>query len=78
MFGMPTCKVEHKKPPELLVQLPIPEWKWICITMDFITGFPRTPQGLDAIWIVVDRVTKSAYFVPIQDQLSNGQISSCI
>ena len=47
-------KAEHKKPPGLLVPLPIPEWKWCHIAMDFGTGFPRTSQGLDTVWVVVD------------------------
>ena len=58
-------KAEHMKPPGLLVSLPIPEWKWEYITMDFILGLPRTAQGLDAIWVVVDRLTKIAHFIPI-------------
>src|SRR3954471_20710393 len=45
--------------------LEIPEWKWDNITMDFVTGFPHTARGFDAIWVVVDRLTKSAHFIPI-------------
>ena len=59
-------KAEHKKPPGLLVPLPIPEWKWCQIAMDFVTGLPRTSQGLDTVWVVVDRLTKSVHFLPIR------------
>nr|GEX93778.1 retrotransposable element Tf2 [Tanacetum cinerariifolium] len=42
----------------------IPEWKWENVTMDFVTGLPRTPSGYDFIWVIVDRLTKSAHFLP--------------
>ena len=58
-------KAEYKKPPRLRVPLPILEWKWCHIAMDFFTGLPRTSQGLDTVWIVVDRLTKSAHVLPI-------------
>ena len=48
-------KVEHQRPSGLLQPLPIPEWKWEHITMDFVMGLPRTQQGHNAIWIIVDR-----------------------
>ena len=59
-------KADHKKPPGLLVPLPIPEWKWYHIAMDFVAGLPRTSQGLNTVWVVVDRLTKSAHFLPIR------------
>ncbi|GJR95303.1 putative reverse transcriptase domain-containing protein [Tanacetum coccineum] len=52
---------------ELLVQPKIPKWKWDNITMDFITKLPRSPQGFDTIWVIVDRLTKSAHFLPIRE-----------
>nr|GFA64464.1 reverse transcriptase domain-containing protein [Tanacetum cinerariifolium] len=42
----------------------IPEWKWENVTMDFVTGLLRTPSGYDLIWVIVDRLTKSTYFLP--------------
>ncbi|GJZ66576.1 putative reverse transcriptase domain-containing protein [Tanacetum coccineum] len=45
----------------------IPEWKWENITMDFITRLLRTNNGHDAIWVIVDRLTKSAHFLAIHE-----------
>nr|GEV45861.1 putative reverse transcriptase domain-containing protein [Tanacetum cinerariifolium] len=60
-------KAEHQRPSGLLVQLTIPEWKWDNIKMDFITKLPKSPQGFDTIWVIVDRLTKSAHFLPIKE-----------
>nr|GFB02163.1 hypothetical protein [Tanacetum cinerariifolium] len=62
-----TCakvKAEHLKPSGLLQQSEILKWKWENVTMDFVAGLPRTPSGYDSIWVIVDRLTKSAYFLP--------------
>ncbi|GJU26009.1 putative reverse transcriptase domain-containing protein [Tanacetum coccineum] len=64
-----TCakvKAEHQKPSGLLQQPKIPEWKWEKITMDFVSGLSRTPSGYDSIWVIVDRLTKSAHFLPMK------------
>ncbi|GJS68535.1 putative reverse transcriptase domain-containing protein [Tanacetum coccineum] len=45
----------------------IPEWKWDNITMDFVTKLPKTSQGYDTIWVIVDRLTKSAIFTPMRE-----------
>jgi hypothetical protein len=50
----------------LLQPLQTPQWKWDEIGMDFIVGLPRTRAGYDSIWVVVDRLTKSAHFVPVK------------
>nr|GEW54991.1 putative reverse transcriptase domain-containing protein [Tanacetum cinerariifolium] len=65
-----TCarvKAEHQRPSGLLVQPMIPEWKWDNIMMDFITKLPKSLQGFDTIWVIVDRLTKSAHFLPIRE-----------
>ncbi|GJR06202.1 putative reverse transcriptase domain-containing protein [Tanacetum coccineum] len=65
-----TCakvKAEHQKPSGLLVQPEIPEWKWDKITMDLVTKLPRTANGYDTIWVIVDRLTKSAHFLPMRE-----------
>ncbi|GKB64215.1 putative reverse transcriptase domain-containing protein [Tanacetum coccineum] len=65
-----TCarvKVEHQRPSGLLVQPEIPQWKWDNITMDFVTKLPKSSQGYDTIWVIVDRLTKSAIFVPMRE-----------
>ena len=56
-------KIEHQRPGGLLQSLPIPEWKWDHITMDFVSGFPRTARGHNVVWVIVDRLTKSAHFL---------------
>ena len=65
-------KAEHQKPAGLLQPLEVPEWKWEHITMDFVTGLPRTQKGHNAVWVIVDRLTKSAHFLAmnIKDSLS--------
>ncbi|GKD31851.1 reverse transcriptase domain-containing protein, partial [Tanacetum coccineum] len=65
-----TCarvKAEHQRLSGLLVQPEIPEWKWDNITMDFITKLPKSLQGFNTIWVIVDRLTKSAFFLPIRE-----------
>lgn len=60
-------KAEHQKPYGNLQQLEIPEWKWDHLTMDFVTKLPRTPKGNDMVWVIVDRLTKSAHFLAIRE-----------
>ncbi|GJX06583.1 putative reverse transcriptase domain-containing protein [Tanacetum coccineum] len=65
-----TCakvKIEYQKPSGLLVQPEIPQWKWENITMDFVTKLPKTATGQDTIWVIVDRLTKSAHILPMQE-----------
>ncbi|GJR52117.1 putative reverse transcriptase domain-containing protein [Tanacetum coccineum] len=62
----PSCT--NQNPSGLLQQSEIPVWKWERITMDFITKLPRTPSGYDSIWVIVDRLTKSAHFIPMNEK----------
>ncbi|GJU14513.1 putative reverse transcriptase domain-containing protein [Tanacetum coccineum] len=65
-----TCakvKAEHQRPSGLLVQPEIPQWKWDNITMDFIMKLPKSSKGYDIIWVIVDRLTKSAIIVPMRE-----------
>jgi hypothetical protein len=59
-------KAEHRHPTGLLQPLPIPEWKWEVVTMDFITKLPRTNKQHDSIMVVVDKLTKAAHFIPVK------------
>ncbi|GKF53019.1 putative reverse transcriptase domain-containing protein, partial [Tanacetum coccineum] len=68
-------KAEHQRPPGLLQQPEIPEWKWKWIVMDFVTKLPRTSSGHDAIWVIVDRLTKSAHFLPMREDYKMDRLS---
>ncbi|GJZ90675.1 putative reverse transcriptase domain-containing protein [Tanacetum coccineum] len=73
-----TCakvKAEYQKPSGLLVQPKIPEWKWENITMDFVTKLPKTASGQDMIWVIVDRLTKSAHFLPAKENDSMEKLT---
>nr|GEZ77538.1 putative reverse transcriptase domain-containing protein [Tanacetum cinerariifolium] len=73
-----TCakvKAEHKRPSGLLQQPKIPVWKWDRITMDFITMLPRTQTGYDSIWVIVDRLTKSAHFIPVNEKFKTKKLA---
>ncbi|KAI3684146.1 hypothetical protein L6452_33365 [Arctium lappa] len=63
-------KTEHQKSSGMLQQMEIPVWKWEMITMDFVTKLPKTVKGHDAIWVIVDRLTNSAHFLPISEKYS--------
>jgi transposase InsO family protein len=68
-------KAEHQRPAGLLHPLKIPEWKWEEIGMDFITGLPRTQKGYDVIWVIVDRLTKVAHFIPVKTTYKGSQLA---
>ena len=73
-----TCqqvKAEHQVPTGLLNPLPIPQWKWDNITMDFVSGLPLTQQKHDSVWVIVDRLTKSAHFIPVRIDYSMDRLA---
>ena len=64
-----TCqqvKAEHQRHGGMLQPLKIPEWKWEDVTMDFVSGLPKSSEGYDSIWVIVDRMTKSTHFLPVK------------
>ncbi|GJX62975.1 putative reverse transcriptase domain-containing protein [Tanacetum coccineum] len=76
--GCLTCskiKAEHQKPSGLLQQPKIPEWKWEKITMDLVTKLPRSSSGYDAIWVIMDRLTKSDHFLPIHEDCKTEKLA---
>nr|GEU37984.1 retrotransposon protein, putative, Ty3-gypsy subclass [Tanacetum cinerariifolium] len=68
-------KAEYMKPFGLLVQPKIPQWKWENITTDFVTKLPKTTTGQDMIWVIVDRLTKSAHFLPAKENDSMEKLT---
>ena len=81
-----TCqqvKVEHQVPSSLLNPISIPQWKWDNITMDFVSSFPLTQKKHDSVWVIMDRLTKSADFLPFwldysMDQLVEFYVSKIV
>jgi hypothetical protein len=71
-----TCqrvKADYLRPTGNLPSLSIPEWKWENICMDFIMGLLRTSHGYNSIWVIVDRLTKLAHFIPAATTCRIGQ-----
>ncbi|KAI3685420.1 hypothetical protein L6452_34662 [Arctium lappa] len=68
-------KAEHQRPYGSLQSLEIPEWKWEHITMDFVTKLPKTLRGHDTIWVIVDRLTKSAHFLAMRETLPMDKLA---
>jgi len=64
------AKIEHQRSGGTLEPLDIPKWKWDNISMDFVTHLPRSVRGHDSIWVIVDRLTKCAHFLPINQKMS--------
>ncbi|KAA0060066.1 DNA/RNA polymerases superfamily protein [Cucumis melo var. makuwa] len=76
-------KQVRQRPRGFLNPLPVPEWKWEHITMDFLFGLPRTSSGHDDIWVIVDRLTKTTRFIPIKmtstlDQLARLYVDKIV
>nr|GEU51434.1 putative reverse transcriptase domain-containing protein [Tanacetum cinerariifolium] len=73
-----TClkvKAEHQRPFGFLKQPEIPVWKWKGISMDFVTKLPRTSSRHATIWVIVDRLTKSAYFLPMSEDYKMDRLA---
>ena len=73
-----TCqkvKIEHRRPGGELQPLPVPFWKWEDIAMDFVTGLPKSQGQKDAIWVIIDRLTKSAHFIAIKSTWGAPKLS---
>ena len=69
------AKAEHQRPARLLQSLQIPEWKWEHITIDFVVGLLATQKGHNGVWVVVDRLTKTAHFLPFNIKWSVAQLA---
>jgi hypothetical protein len=68
-------KAEHQRPAGLIQPLKVSEWKWEEIGIDFIVGLPRTRDGYDSIWVIEDRLTKVAHFIPVNTTYSGAQLA---
>ena len=73
-----TCqkvKIEHGRPQGKIQSLDVPEWKWESISMDFIVGLPKSKKGNNMLWVIVDRLTKSAHFIPMKDTWNKVELA---
>jgi hypothetical protein len=68
-------KAEQQRPTGLLQPLKIPQWKWEEISMDFIVGLPTTQSGYDSIWVIVDRFSKVAHFIPVNTTYKGAKLA---
>ena len=76
-----TCqqiKAEYQRPARLLHQLEVAEWKWEHVTMDFVTHLPWTLRRHDVVWVIVDRLTKSAHFLAMRMTSHWKNYTDCI
>ena len=73
-----TCqqvKAEHQVPTGLLIPLPIPQWKWDNITMDFASGLPLTQWKHDSVWVIFNKLTKSTHIIPVKMDYSMDRLA---
>jgi hypothetical protein len=68
-------KVEHQRPARLLQPLKVLEWKWEEIGMDFIVRLLRTLKGYDSIWVIMDRLTEVAHFIPVKTTYKGSRLA---
>ncbi|GJV93781.1 putative reverse transcriptase domain-containing protein [Tanacetum coccineum] len=71
----PGTRFEHQRPSGLPQQPEIPEWKWEGIEMDFVTKLPRSSSGYDTIWVIIDRLTKSAHLLPMYEDYKMDRLA---
>jgi hypothetical protein len=71
-------KAEHQHPTDLLQPLPILEWKWETISLDFITGLPKNQKHNDSIMVVIDKLIKSAHFIPVKSTYKDIKIAEIL
>ena len=72
---MPKGKGRPSEASRFTSTMKIPKWKWEEVGMDFIVGLPRTQRGYDFIWVIVDRLTKVAHFIPIKTTYSGVKLA---
>src|SRR4051812_14959136 len=68
-------KAGHQKPAGWLQPLPPPDWKWDKVEMDFVTDFPKSQKGNDAIFVAIDRFSKIAHFLPVKEKITASQLA---
>ena len=68
-------KAEQKRPSGLLQPLEVPTWKLEQVSMDFIDGLPRTRAGIEEIWVIMNRLTKSARFIPVKSTRTTSKLA---
>jgi hypothetical protein len=68
-------KVERQRPMGLLQPLKIPKWKWEEISMDFVVGLPTTQSDYDSIWVIIDRFSKVAHFIPVKTSYKGAKLA---
>ena len=69
------AKIDHQRPGGTLEPLDIPQWKWDSISMDFVIHLSRSVRGHDSIWVIVDRLTKCAHFLPINQKMTLDKLA---
>jgi hypothetical protein len=67
--------MERQRPIGHLQPLKIPEWKWEEISMDFIVGLPKTQRGYDSIWVIADRLSEVAHFIPVKTTYKGSKLA---
>jgi hypothetical protein len=68
-------KAEHQRLAGLLQPLKIPQWKWEEISMDLIVGLPTMQSGYDSIWVIMDRFSKVAHFIPVKTTYKGSKLA---